>query len=152
MAPLRLSFLIRYTYDQLSSKNNLFKGKKKSDPTRPQCNDKPQNWSMSSVWLLLVMENITGGTINELVRFIKNYMKSEPIISTQKFVAEAGKIYAGSKQVMKYWTLPGQNLLGSDFHLPTYLDGIMITQKQYLVRVCDLILFFCHRRTLKLLW
>ena len=35
MASFRLSFLIRSTYDQLSSKNNLFKWKKESDTTCP---------------------------------------------------------------------------------------------------------------------
>ena len=42
MAPLRLSFLIRSMYNQLFSKNNLFKWKKESDTTCPLCNDKPQ--------------------------------------------------------------------------------------------------------------
>ena len=42
MAPLRLSFLICSRYDQLSSKNNLFKWKKESDPLCPLCNDKPK--------------------------------------------------------------------------------------------------------------
>ena len=42
MAPLRLSSLICSTYDQLSSKHNLFKSKKESNPTCPLCNDKPQ--------------------------------------------------------------------------------------------------------------
>ena len=42
IAPLRLSFLIRSKFDQLSSKNNLFRWKKENDPTCPQCNDKPQ--------------------------------------------------------------------------------------------------------------
>ena len=41
MALLRLSFLKGSTY-QLSSKNNLFKWKKGSDPTCLLCNDKPQ--------------------------------------------------------------------------------------------------------------
>ena len=35
--------------------------------------------------------------LDELVKFIKNYMKSESTISTQKFVSEKGKIYACSK-------------------------------------------------------
>ena len=42
MAPLRLSFLICSTYNQLSSKNNLFKWKKESNPTCPLCSNKPQ--------------------------------------------------------------------------------------------------------------
>ena len=35
MAPLKLSFLIHSTYDQLLSKSNLVKRKKESDPTCP---------------------------------------------------------------------------------------------------------------------
>ena len=42
MAPQRLSFLIRSTYDQLPSKSNLVKWKKEIDPTCPLCNEKPQ--------------------------------------------------------------------------------------------------------------
>ena len=42
MAPRRLSFLICPTYDQFSSKNNLFKWKKESNLTCPLCYNKPQ--------------------------------------------------------------------------------------------------------------
>ena len=41
IAPRKLSFLIRSMYNQLSSKNNLFKWKKERDPMCPLCN-KPQ--------------------------------------------------------------------------------------------------------------
>ena len=40
-------------------------------------------------------------------------MKSEPTISTQKFVSERDRIYASSKQTIKHRVVPGQNLLGS---------------------------------------
>ena len=118
MAPLRLSFLIRSKYEQLSPKNNLFKWKKESDFTCPLCNDKPQ-----SLEHVLSSSKTTFGNgryswrhnrvLEELVKFIKNYMKSEPTISTQKFVSESGRIYGGSEQTINHRDVPGQNLLGS---------------------------------------
>ena len=52
-------------------------------------------------------------------------MKSELTISTQKFVSERGRIYAGSKQTIKHRAIPGQNLLGSsgDWEVPIDLPG-----------------------------
>ena len=143
MAPLRLSFLIRFTYDQLSFKNNLFKWKKENDPTYPLYNDKPQTLE----YVLSSCETVLGNgrytwrhnrVLEELVKFIK---KSESNISTQKFVSERGRIYAGSKQTIKH-----------PFYLPPYQDGIKITQKQYLAKVCDQTLFFCQEQTLKSSW
>ena len=89
--------------------------------------------------------------LDKLVRIIKNYMKSEPTISPQKFVTEKGKIYTGSKQTniepepVKIFL--DQVEIWRD--LPTDLDGILITQKQYLVRACNKILFFCRGRNFK---
>ena len=78
------------------------------------------------------MGDTPGGTT-------ENHMESEPTISTQKFVSERGRIYAGSKQTIK--------------HLPTNQDGIIIAPKQYLAKVCDQTLFFfCQERTLKSSW
>ena len=51
--------------------------------------------------------------LEELVEFIKNYMKSEPTISSNKFASEKSRIYAGSKQTIKHRAVPGQKLLGS---------------------------------------
>ena len=111
-----------------------------------------KHWSMSSA---LGNGKYTGRhnrVLDELVGFIKSYMKSELTISTQKFVSERTRIYTSSKQTIKHQAIPSQNLLGpsGDWEVsPTYLDGIMITQKQYLAKVCDKILFFCQERTLK---
>ena len=69
-------------------------------------------------------------------------MKSEPTISTQKFVAEEGKIYVSSKQTIKLYPVEILDQVEIGKYLLTYQDGIMITQKQYLVRVCNQILFF----------
>ena len=108
MAPLRLSFLIR----------SLFKWKKESDPACPLCNDKLQTLEhdLSSCKTALCNGRYTwrhNRILDELVRIIKNYMKSEPTISTPKFLAEGGKIYAGSKQTKKHRAIPIENLLGS---------------------------------------
>ena len=53
---------------------------------------------------------LVSSILDELVRFIKNYIKSEPTLSAQKFVSEWGKIYTSFKQ--KHWVMPDQNLLG----------------------------------------
>ena len=112
------------------SKNNLFKWKKESVPTCPLCNDKPQILEpvLSSCKTTLGNGRETwrhNRVLEELVKFIKNYMKSEPTISTQKFVSEKGRIYAGSKQTIKHRVVPSQNLLESsgDWELSTDLSG-----------------------------
>ena len=119
MAPLRVSFLIRSKYDQLSSKNNLFKWKNESDQTCPLCNEKPQTLThvLDSCKTAVRNGRYSGKhhkVLDESFRFIKNYMKSEPTISTQKFGLEKDRIYADSKQEIKHRALPGQNLLGSN--------------------------------------
>ena len=45
---------------------------------------------------------------------MKNYMKLELLISTQKFVSERDRIYAGPKQTIKHRAVPSENLLGSN--------------------------------------
>ena len=52
-------------------------------------------------------------------------MKSELTISTQKFVSERGRTYAGSKQTIKHRTVPSQNFLGSsgDWEVSANLPG-----------------------------
>ena len=102
----KVEFLICLMYDQLSSKNNLFKWKKESNSTCPLCNDKPQTleYVFSSCKAALGDGRYSwryNRALNELVRFIKSYMKSETI-STQKFIARESKIYASSKQTIKY--------------------------------------------------
>ena len=94
-------------------------------------NHKHKSLSLVPLRLLLVMEDIPG-VLDKLVRMIKNYMKSEPTISTQKFVAEGGKIYANSRQtnIKLYLVKIFLNQVEIGRYLPTYLDGIMITQKQ----------------------
>ena len=69
--------------------------------------------SSALVRQLLEMGDTPGGPTEELVKFIKNFMKSEPNISTQKFVSKRDRIYVGSKPTIKHWAVPGQNLLGS---------------------------------------
>ena len=44
---------------------------------------------------------------------LANTLTAEPTISTQNFVSERSRIHAGSKQTIKYWAIPRQNLLGS---------------------------------------
>ena len=133
---------------QLSSKNNLFKWKKESNPICPLCNDKPQTLErvLSSCKTALGNGRYTrrhNRGLEELIKFIKNYMKSEPTISTQIFVSEKGRIYAGSKQTIKHRAvLLDQVEIGR--YLPTYQDSITITRKQYPGKVCDQTLFFCQ--------
>ena len=52
-------------------------------------------------------------------------MKSEPTISTQRFVSVRGRIYAGFKQTIKHRAVHGQNLLGSsrDWEVSADLPG-----------------------------
>ena len=116
MAPLRLNFKICSMYDQLSSKNNPFKWKQESDSTCSQFNDKPQTLEpvLSSYKTALGNGKYIwkhNRVMKELVRFIKNYMKSDPTISTQKFNSESGIVYAGTKQTIKHRYEPGKNLL-----------------------------------------
>ena len=75
MAPLKLSFLIRSTYDQLPSKSNLVKWKKESDLTCSLCNEKPQTLEhvLSSCKTALANGRYTWRH-NELVRIIRNLM------------------------------------------------------------------------------
>ena len=129
MSPLRLSYLIRFTYDQLSCKNNLF-FKKESDRICPLCNDKSQTLELvlSSCKTALGNGRCTlrhNRWLEELVKFLKSYMKSEPTISTQKFVSENGRIYAGSEQIIKHRAVPGQKLLesGGDWEVSADLTG-----------------------------
>ena len=111
-------------------KNNLFKWKKEGDPTCLLCNDKPQTLEhvLSSSKIALGNGRHTWGynwVLEELVKFIKKYMKSEPTISTQKFVSEKDRIYASSKQTIKHRAIPGQNILGSsgDWNVSANLPG-----------------------------
>ncbi len=78
---------------------------------------------------------------------LANYMKSEPTISTQKFISEMGRIYARSKQTIKhrlYLVKTSLDQVEIARNLPTYQHGIMITQKQYLAKVCEQTLFYCQ--------
>ena len=76
-----------------------------------------KHWSMSLAPVRQLLE--MGDTP------LKNYMKSEPTISTQKFVSKKGRIYAGSKQTIKHRAVPGQSLLGSsgDWKVSADLPG-----------------------------
>ena len=107
----QVDFLICSTYDHLSSKNNIFKWKKEGNPTSPLYNDKPQTLEhvLSSCKSALGNGRYTwrhNRVLDELVRFIKNYMKSEATISTQKFVEEY------LLTTIKHQAISGQNLLG----------------------------------------
>ena len=107
------------------------KKKEESDPTCLLCNNKP-----------LTLEDVLSsfnrrytwrhnGVLDELVRFIKNYMKSEPTISTQNFVQR------DRNQTSNYTQSKVLDQVEIGRYLLTYFDGIMITQKQYLVKVCN---------------
>ena len=68
-----------------------------SDPTCPLCNDKLKTLEHVLISCKTALGNGSytwrhNRVLNELVRFIKNYMKSEPTISTQKFVSEKSRI------------------------------------------------------------
>ena len=98
--------------------------------TCPLCNDKPQTLEhiLSSCKTALRNGRETwrhNRVLEELVKFIKNYMKSEPTISTQKFVSERSRIYAGSKQTIKHRAVLSQNLLWSsgDWEVSADLPG-----------------------------
>ena len=74
-------------------------------------------------------------------------MKSEPNISTHKFISEKGAEYtlALSKQSsIELYPVKTLDQVEIGRYLPTYQDGITITQKQYLAKVCDQTLFFCQ--------
>ena len=143
----------------------------------PLCKNKPHTFEHVLSYCKTVLGN--GGytwrhsrVLNESVRIIGNFMKSEPTISTKKFVAEGSKIYTQSKQKTKQnkkkqkkqKTKTSKNKQTKNkqpqtnivlylvkildqveirWNLPTFLDGIII------VTVCDQILFFCHEQTLK---
>ena len=119
MAPLKLSFLIHSTYDQLPSKSNLVKWKKESDPTCSLCNEKPQTLEhvISSCKTALANRRYTwrhNSVLDKLVKIIQKLMMPESNKSTQKFVTEGGKIYVSSKKSTYHRAIPGQNLLGLD--------------------------------------
>ena len=122
MAPRRLSFLIRSTYDQLSSKNNLFKWKKESGPTCPLYNDK--RLTLEHILNFSCKTSLGNGrytrkynrVLEELIKFTKNCMKSEPTIS------ERGRINACSDKTIKHGAVPGQHLLGSSGHWEVSAD------------------------------
>ena len=85
-----------------------------------------EHWSMSSAPVRQPLEMGDtwrhNGVLEELVKFIKIYMKSEPTISTQKFVSERGRIYAGSKQTIKHQAVSNQNLLRSSGDWEVFAD------------------------------
>ena len=83
------------------------------------CNDKPQTLEHVLSFCKTALGNGRliwrhNRVLEELVRFIKYHMKSEPIISTVKFVSGGGcRMYAGSNQTIKQRAVPSQNLRGS---------------------------------------
>ena len=89
-------------YSQVEFSNTLYVRPtflKKS--TCPLCNGKPQTLDHHLISCMTVLENGKytwrhNRILEELVRFIKNNMKSEPIISTQKFISERDRIYDSS--------------------------------------------------------
>ena len=95
MAPLKLSFLIRSTYDRRPSKSNLVKWKKESDPTCPLSNEKPQTLEhvLSSCKTALANGRYPwrhNRVLDKLVRIIRNLMMPESNKSTQKFITRGG--------------------------------------------------------------
>ena len=96
-----------------------------SDPTCPLCNDE----SLTLEHVLNSCKTSLGNgrytwrrnrVLEELVKSIKNYMKSEPTISTKKFVSEKGKIYTSSKQKIKHRAVLGKKT----FRIKWRLGGI----------------------------
>ena len=98
LAPLRLSFLIRATYDQLPSRTNLVKWSKETDPTCPLCREKPQTMEhvLSSCRVALANGRYTwrhNKVLEELTQAIFCNQKpptsrSAPVTT---FVSEGGK-------------------------------------------------------------
>ena len=70
-------------------------------------------------------------------------MKSEAIFSTQKNVSVRGRTCIGSKQTIKQSSIELYQIktfldqVEIAGFLPTYYDDIMITQKQYIAKVCN---------------
>ena len=130
MALLWLSFLKNSTYYQLTSKSNFRNLKKENGTFCPLCNDKPQ--ALEHVLRFCKIALGKGRStlrhnrvLEDLIKFIKNCMKSEPTISTQKTFIERGRTYAGAMQTIKLRSVPSQNLLGSseDWEVSDNLPG-----------------------------
>ena len=83
LAPLRLSFIIRSTYDLLPSKTNLVRWNKETDPTCPLCNDTQQTMEhvLSSCRVALANGRYTwrhNRVLEELAKAIFFHQKSQP--------------------------------------------------------------------------
>ena len=119
MAPQRLSFLIRSTYDQLPSKSNLVKWKKEIDPTCPCVTRNLKHWNMSSVPVrrLLLTGRYTwrhNSVLDELVRINGTWWCLSQISQPRNLLMGRGKINVGLKKSTYHRAIPGQNLLGLD--------------------------------------
>ena len=94
--------------------------------------------------------------MDELIRIIKKYMKSKSTFNPEicAEVGDAKYTPALSKQTnMELYSVKiFLDQVEIERYLTTYLDGIMITQKQCLVRICDQILFFCQEGIFKSSW
>ena len=98
LAPLRLSFIIRSTYDLLPSKTNLVRWNKETDPTCPLCNDTQQTMEhvLSSCRVALANGRYTwrhNRVLEELARAIFFHQKSQPKepVPAPIFITEGGK-------------------------------------------------------------
>ena len=112
MDPLTLNFQIRSAYNHLSSKR-MFYGRKKAILLVLHVMRNHKHYSMSPTPVNGRYTWKYNRVLKELVKYIKNYMKSEPTISILKFISERSRIYAGFKQTIKHRAVPCQNFLGS---------------------------------------
>ena len=121
LAPLRLSFIIRSTYDLLPSKTNLVKWNKETDPTCPLCNDKRQTMEhvLSSCRVALANGRYTwrhNRVLEELAKAIFFHQKSQPKepVPDSIFVSEGGeRRWIGRSLGLTEENAGSANLLGS---------------------------------------
>ena len=117
MAPLRVSFILRATYDLLPSRTNLVKWGKENDPMCPLCKEKPQTMDhvLSSCKIALANGRYTwrhNKVLTELARSIKEQMQPETKDSALTFVTEGKKKkWVASKKMPEISV--GRNLIGT---------------------------------------
>ena len=117
MAPLRVSFILRATYDLLPSRTNLVKWGKENDPMCPLCKEKPQTMDhvLSSCKIALANGRYTwrhNKVLTELARSIKEQMQPETKDSALTFITEGKeKKWVASKKMPEISV--GQNLIGT---------------------------------------
>ena len=130
----------------------LLNGRKKTILPPPLCKKKPQTLELvlRSSKTALGNGKYTLGhnrVLDELVRFMNNYLKSQ---QTRNLFQRGAKYTLALSKQSNIEQYPVKNFLDKmeiGRYLPTSLDGMRIISKQYFIRVCDQILFFCQRRS-----